>query len=148
MTYPFFTIGHSTRPINEFVDLLNLTKVRLIVDVRTIPQSRKNPQYNHDALPQILSECQIGYEHVAALGGLLAAGLLRRKIFRRADDAADRRVLGRHDGDRLGNVDDGLLVFRRHHVRARQDVDATLGGQRVEERQELPRGGGEGREPW
>jgi uncharacterized protein (DUF488 family) len=70
MAYPFFTIGHSTRPINEFVDLLNLTKVRLIVDVRTIPQSRKNPQYNRDVLPQTLSEFQIGYEHIAALGGL------------------------------------------------------------------------------
>ena len=70
MTYPFFTIGHSTRPINEFVDLLKLATVRLVVDVRTIPQSRKNPQYNHDVLPLTLSEFQIGYEHIAALGGL------------------------------------------------------------------------------
>ena len=70
MTYPFFTIGHSTRPINEFVDLLKLATVRLVVDVRTIPQSRKNPQYNHDVLPLTLSEFHIGYEHIAALGGL------------------------------------------------------------------------------
>jgi uncharacterized protein (DUF488 family) len=70
MTHPFFTIGHSTRPIEEFVDLLKLVKVRLVVDVRAVPQSRKNPQYNHDALPQTLSEFQMGYVHVAALGGL------------------------------------------------------------------------------
>jgi uncharacterized protein (DUF488 family) len=70
VAHPFFTIGHSTRPIDEFVDLLKLAKVRLVVDVRTIPQSRRNPQYNHDALPRTLSEFQIGYEHVAALGGL------------------------------------------------------------------------------
>jgi uncharacterized protein (DUF488 family) len=66
----FFTIGHSTRPIDEFVNLLKLQKVRLVVDVRTIPQSRRNPQYNRDVLPQTLSEFQIGYEHVATLGGL------------------------------------------------------------------------------
>lgn len=70
MAQPFFTIGHSTRPIDEFVDLLQLAKVRLVLDVRTIPQSRKNPQYNRDALPQTLAEFQIRYEHVAALGGL------------------------------------------------------------------------------
>ena len=70
MTHPFFTIGHSTRPICEFVDLLNLSQVTLVVDVRTIPRSRTNPQYNFDALPQTLSQFKIGYEHIAELGGL------------------------------------------------------------------------------
>ncbi len=69
MTYPFFTIGHSTRPIDEFVGLLRNAEVGLIVDVRSIPRSRTNPQYNVDALPVSLSEFQIGYEHIAALGG-------------------------------------------------------------------------------
>ena len=52
---PFFTIGHSTRPIAVFVDLLRNAKIRLIIDVRTVPRSRTNPQYNGDALPESLS---------------------------------------------------------------------------------------------
>jgi len=70
MALPFFTIGHSTRSIDEFVALLQSAEVGLVVDVRTIPRSRTNPQYNLDVLPQSLSAFQIGYEHIAALGGL------------------------------------------------------------------------------
>ena len=70
MALPFFTIGHSTRSIDEFVALLQSAEVGLVVDVRTIPRSRTNPQYNLDALPQSLAPFQIGYEHIAALGGL------------------------------------------------------------------------------
>ena len=70
MAPPFFTIGHSTRSIEDFVALLRHAEVRLVVDVRTVPRSRTNPQYNRDVLPQSLSAFQIGYEHVAALGGL------------------------------------------------------------------------------
>ncbi len=70
MTLPFYTIGHSTRTIEEFVELLKSAGVRLVADVRTIPRSRANPQYNGDALPKTLSDVQIGYQHVAALGGL------------------------------------------------------------------------------
>ncbi len=66
----FFTIGHSTRSIGDFVELLTSATVRLVVDVRTIPRSRTNPQYNADTLPDALSEFQIKYEHIAALGGL------------------------------------------------------------------------------
>jgi uncharacterized protein (DUF488 family) len=70
MAYPFFTIGHSTLPISEFVDLLNIAQVAFVVDVRTMPRSRTNPQYNFDTLPQNLSPFQIGYEHIVELGGL------------------------------------------------------------------------------
>jgi uncharacterized protein (DUF488 family) len=70
MANPFFTIGHSTRPLDAFVALLKGADVRLIVDVRTIPRSRSNSQYNGDALPASLSAFQIGYEHIASLGGL------------------------------------------------------------------------------
>jgi uncharacterized protein (DUF488 family) len=70
MALPFFTIGHSTRPLSGFVDLLESQQVRLLVDVRTIPRSRSNPQYNSDVLPAALAQYQIGYEHIAALGGL------------------------------------------------------------------------------
>jgi uncharacterized protein (DUF488 family) len=69
MVFPFFTIGHSTRPIGEFIDLLAASEVDLVVDVRTIPRSRTNPQYNREALPGSLSGFQIAYEHIPELGG-------------------------------------------------------------------------------
>jgi uncharacterized protein (DUF488 family) len=72
MDQPFFTIGHSTRTIDEFVGLLAHSEVTLVVDVRTIPRSRTNPQYNRDTLPESLAIFQIGYEHIAELGGLRA----------------------------------------------------------------------------
>ena len=67
---PFFTIGHSTRSITEFVDLLQNSGARFVVDVRSVPRSRTNPQHNADLLPESLAEFPIGYEHIAALGGL------------------------------------------------------------------------------
>jgi uncharacterized protein (DUF488 family) len=70
MARPFYTIGHSTRPLDEFVELLRDSEVRLVADVRTVPRSRTNPQYNRDTLPDALAPYQIGYEHIAALGGL------------------------------------------------------------------------------
>jgi len=68
--HPFYTIGHGTRPLAEFVELLQSIGVTLLIDVRTVPRSRTNPQYNRDALPASLAPFGIDYEHVAALGGL------------------------------------------------------------------------------
>lgn len=70
MAHPFFTIGHSTRSIEEFIGLLNEVAVRCVVDVRTVTRSRKNPQYNANSLAEALAQSQIGYEPIAALGGL------------------------------------------------------------------------------
>ncbi len=70
MSSTFFTIGHSTRPLDEFVDLRRASNVQLVADVRTVPRSRTNPQYNRDDLPASLAAFQIGYEHMPALGGL------------------------------------------------------------------------------
>jgi uncharacterized protein (DUF488 family) len=70
MAPPFFTIGHSTRSTDEFQDLLRETEVQLVVDVRKIPRSRTNPQFNSEVLAKSLSTVGIGYEHLAALGGL------------------------------------------------------------------------------
>jgi uncharacterized protein (DUF488 family) len=70
MAFPFFTIGHSTRPIGDFIDLLAASEVGLVVDVRTVPRSRTNPQYDREALRGSLPEYQIAYEHLAELGGL------------------------------------------------------------------------------
>jgi uncharacterized protein (DUF488 family) len=69
-TSTFFTIGHSTRTLDEFVALLQQSSVDLVVDVRSIPRSRTNPQFNRDSLPAALSQWQIGYEQLAELGGL------------------------------------------------------------------------------
>jgi uncharacterized protein (DUF488 family) len=65
-----FTIGHSTRPVNQFAELLLVHDIKLVVDVRTIPRSRQNPQYNIESLPQTLNEYGIVYEHMPGLGGL------------------------------------------------------------------------------
>ena len=70
MAYPFFTIGHSTRTVSQFVDLLQASQIELVVDVRHIPRSRTNPQFNRETLADDLATVQIGYAHVAALGGL------------------------------------------------------------------------------
>lgn len=70
MANPFFTIGHSTRSVAELADLLRESRVEHLVDVRTIPRSRTNPQFNRDALPDALAPFQISYEHIAELGGL------------------------------------------------------------------------------
>ena len=70
MANPFFTIGHSTHPLDEFIALLQSADVTFVVDVRTVPRSRTNPQYNTDVLPPALLQAHIGYEHMAALGGL------------------------------------------------------------------------------
>ena len=70
MPHPFFTIGHGTRPLEAFVSLLRSVNVTHLIDVRTVPRSRTNPQYNTEALPQSLAPQDIGYQHFAALGGL------------------------------------------------------------------------------
>ena len=65
-----FTIGHSNRSLEQFLELLTANRVSLLVDVRTIPRSRHNPQFNGDTLPHTLGAQGIGYEHLPGLGGL------------------------------------------------------------------------------
>jgi uncharacterized protein (DUF488 family) len=65
-----FTIGHSTRSVGELIALLRYAGVDLLVDVRSVPRSRTNPQFNTDTLPQPLAQAGIGYRHIRALGGL------------------------------------------------------------------------------
>ena len=65
-----FTIGHSTRPIEEFVHLLEAHGVEQLIDIRTVPRSRTNPQFNRDTLPNSLKDAGIEYLHMAELGGL------------------------------------------------------------------------------
>ncbi|MGB3810091.1 MAG: DUF488 domain-containing protein [Parvibaculum sp.] len=70
MTKTYFTIGHSTRSVDVFVDLLRESRVDLVVDVRSMPRSHTNPQFNLETFPSELADRQIGYEHIAELGGL------------------------------------------------------------------------------
>jgi uncharacterized protein (DUF488 family) len=64
-----WTIGHSTQSIDELIGLLQAHAVRLLVDVRTIPYSRRNPQFNTDALARGLADAGLKYSHLPALGG-------------------------------------------------------------------------------
>ncbi|MGN6496012.1 MAG: DUF488 domain-containing protein [Tsuneonella sp.] len=66
---PIYTIGHSTRSIPEFVELLRCGAVDMLVDIRSTPRSRTNPQYNLDTLPKALAPYQIGHLRIAELGG-------------------------------------------------------------------------------
>lgn len=63
------TVGHSTRPLEKFIALLQTHAVASIIDVRTVPRSRHNPQFNRDELQVALEAAGIGYAHVAGLGG-------------------------------------------------------------------------------
>ena len=67
---PVFTVGHSTRPIDDFIQLLKAHGVRRVADVRTIPRSRHNPQFNSEALSKSLQKANIAYVHLVGLGGL------------------------------------------------------------------------------
>jgi uncharacterized protein (DUF488 family) len=64
------TIGHSNRAIEEFIELLWLNEVTEVIDVRTIPRSRHNPQFNLDSLPASLASTGIAFTHMPGLGGL------------------------------------------------------------------------------
>jgi uncharacterized protein (DUF488 family) len=70
MTNTIFTIGHSTRPIDQFIEILWSFDITGVVDVRTVPRSRTNPAYNLDTLPETLAQHGIAHYQIAALGGL------------------------------------------------------------------------------
>ena len=65
-----WTVGHSNRSLEEFLDLLDAHRIRMLVDVRTVPRSRHNPQFNLDSLPEALAARGIGHRHAPELGGL------------------------------------------------------------------------------
>jgi uncharacterized protein (DUF488 family) len=67
------TIGHSTRTIEEFIGLLQAHGAACVVDVRTVPRSRHNPQFEKAALPQALKKAGLDYVHLPGLGGLRRA---------------------------------------------------------------------------
>ena len=70
MAQVFFTVGHSNRSLRGFIDLIASAGIRFVADIRKMPMSRANPQFNRDTLAKALASHGIGYEHVARLGGL------------------------------------------------------------------------------
>ena len=100
-------IGHSTRPIEELVELLRSCGVATLADVRTIPRSRRNPQFSSDALARTLPAAGIRYVHLARLGGLRHArpdspnGAWRNASFR-----------GYADYMMSGEFEEGLVELR------------------------------------
>ena len=65
-----YTIGHSRRASNEFLSILKVFGIELLADIRTVPRSRRNPQYDQTSLERLLAEHDIGCVHLPALGGL------------------------------------------------------------------------------
>jgi uncharacterized protein (DUF488 family) len=65
-----YTIGHSTRPPHEFLAIIEAFGIELVADIRTIPRSRRNPQYDQESLRSLLAEHGVRYVHLPALGGL------------------------------------------------------------------------------
>ncbi|HEV2577372.1 MAG TPA: DUF488 domain-containing protein [Acidobacteriaceae bacterium] len=69
MRLPFFTVGHSNRSLEEFVELLRSAEIELLADIRKFPRSRTNPQFNQETLAEELPRCGISYELMGVLGG-------------------------------------------------------------------------------
>ena len=69
MTEVIFSIGHSTRPLDQFVALLRAHGIHTLVDIRSMPRSRRNPQYDQVALQQAIEADGLVYKHLPALGG-------------------------------------------------------------------------------
>jgi uncharacterized protein (DUF488 family) len=86
-----WTIGHSTHSVAELIDLLGQVPIELLVDVRSLPRSRTNPQFNADRLPSTLAGSGIGYRHLPSLGGLRG---------RRRDGLPSPNTLWRNDAFR------------------------------------------------
>ena len=94
MANPFFTIGHSTRPIDIFVSLLEENGIKLVADVRSLPGSKRYPQFNREMLAKSLTEHGIHYEHFPELGG-------RRKAQKDSHNTAWRNASFRGYADHM-----------------------------------------------
>ncbi|WP_237757909.1 DUF488 family protein [Anaeromyxobacter sp. PSR-1] len=100
-------LGHSTRPIDAFIDLLRSVGAVTVADIRTIPRSRANPQYEGSALRAALARAGIGYAHLPRLGGL-------RHARRDSPNGAWRNASFRGYADHMATpeFEEGLLELR------------------------------------
>jgi len=85
MISQIWTIGHSTRRIEEFIAALEAHRIKIVVDVRSLPGSRRHPQFNKEALRDSLGRVGIRYEHFPKLGG-------RRKAKKNSHNTAWRNA--------------------------------------------------------
>ena len=105
MPPPFFTIGHSSRAMKEFVDLLRVGGVEAVVDIRTVPRSRTNPQYDEDALGDALVPCRIGHgKQLLPQGYRRSFGVLNLGYRRKVDDKLSLLLTGRNVLDSVRQV--------------------------------------------
>jgi len=107
-----WTIGHSTRSIDDFISLLDQKRIKLLADVRTLPGSKRYPQFNKEALAESLSARGIRYEHFPELGG-------RRKTKRDSRNTAWRNASFRGyadymETDQFQKGGERLLAFARN----------------------------------
>jgi uncharacterized protein (DUF488 family) len=112
MTTTLYTIGHSTRPIDEFIGLLQQHAITTLVDIRTIPQSRRHPQFGQESLRASLESAGIEYIHMKGLGGLRkpakdsANGAWRNAAFRGYADYMQTKEFA-------GSIDELVAVAAR-----------------------------------
>lgn len=103
-----WTIGHSTRPFEEFVAMLHSFKIEAVVDIRSFPGSRKFPQYNKEALQISLPENKIQYVHLKELGG-------RRKVSPDSKNTVWRHIAFRGYADYMETNDfkNGIIELEK-----------------------------------
>jgi uncharacterized protein (DUF488 family) len=110
-----FTVGHSVRPLAQFLELLRGHRVQLLADVRTVPRSRRHPHFSRDALEHSLPAAGIGYRHFPDLGGL-------RKPRRDSPNAGWKHPSFRGYADHMGteafaaSLDEVLALAREQTV--------------------------------
>ncbi len=102
---PILTIGHSTHALHAFIDLLANHGAEVLVDIRTVPRSRHNPQFNQDTLPGALREAGIGYLAIPELGGL-------RKPQARSPNTAWRNASFRGFADYMASAEFAAALSR------------------------------------
>lgn len=104
-----YTIGHSTRSLDELAAALSSFSVRLLADVRTVPRSRHNPQFNTDALPASLRTLGLDYVHLPTLGGL-------RRTSKGSPNLGWRNASFRGYADHMATPEfaEGLVALRAH----------------------------------
>jgi uncharacterized protein (DUF488 family) len=150
-----WTIGHGTRPADKLVEMLQRAGVRTLVDVRRYPGSRRNPQYNRDALTATLAAAGIAYRHAVALGGRLRGepgeerfGCIREPAFRSYAARMATRDWQEALAGALAEPDPCLMCAETPWTKCHRRLIAELLHAREHEVLHLHPGGVERHRPW
>ncbi len=108
-----YAIGHSTRPLDKFVEILQAHEIALLVDIRTIPKSRHNPQFNAESLETELPKNKIAYRHMKELGGLRHAS--KDSINTGWENASFRGYADYMQTDEFANAVESLIRLANEH---------------------------------